>query len=154
MIEVEGEIVEFLGALGEPTSSERFASATALVGPRVEVDYEPANDTEYLLFEHSGTEFVVRDHRLNSVLVHWKADPVGQMGTYPRPGSLLRGLSRDSDRQQIVARFGDPDETGDGWILYHAPAGHLHFSFDPDGELSLVSAVTPVDDREGSLSAD
>ncbi|PRY41498.1 hypothetical protein [Umezawaea tangerina] len=148
MTTVSGEVAVFLDALGNRKDNSKILNAIVLVGPRMEtVEFDTEGERSvYYLFKPAGTELLFEDDVLVSVLVRTQPDADDDtFDVYPRPESLVDGLSATADRSQVTAFLGTPERAGAGFDRYEVNGRYLHFEFAPNGRVAKISAlVEPV----------
>ncbi len=144
MTTVTGEMAVLLDVLGYRQGDSRILDAIALLRPDMKVeefDFDGEKST-YFTFKSAGTDLLFENDVLVSVMV--RTQPDGQDGTYglyPRPATLVDGLSSTATRAEVTALLGDPERVGQNFDRYKVNKRYLHFEFDSNSRVAMLSAL-------------
>lgn len=142
---VTGEIAVMLDVLGNRQGDSRILEVIVLVGC-VKMDVEnfdfDGEKSTHFTFKRAGTELIFENDILVSIMVRTQPNDQDEVyGAYPRPATLIDGLSPTATRAEVSALLGNPEHVGPNFDRYKVIEHYLHFEFDSNSRVARLSAL-------------
>lgn len=140
---IQGDVSEFLSALGAREGDALLQRALDFVGGEHEVDVFDDDDAvaTYLVVPDRGVDFLLVDGVLSTVFIY--ATVNSEHAAYGAWPSLVHGVTASAGRDELVRALGEPKRSAAGYLLYETDQGFLQFDFD--GETLTMAVVMTRD---------
>ncbi|MDG2959187.1 hypothetical protein [Exercitatus varius] len=148
MKNVSGDLNTFLEALGKKQGDNLILKAITIIAMDFEIEnFECENiKNTYFHFYKRGVDFVFTKKNEFEFLesIFFYLNQVDKYSIYPFVRDLIKELDYPFNRKFIIDNLGKPEKESDSWIRYSIKNKYIHFEFNSDGEVSLITLFIEI----------